>query len=51
MEKKCKAIGECSLHKQAHYKWYKWFQNSCEPVEDDVRVGRLITSTTNEKVK
>lgn len=50
-DKKCQTFDECSMYEKAVYKWYKCFQDSCESVGDDVRVGRPSSAKTNEKVQ
>ena len=46
-----KAHGESALSKTRVYEWYKRFQDGREDVEDDERLGRPSTSTSDEKVE
>ena len=45
------AYGECTVSQKSVYKWYKLFIEDREEVNDDARLGRLSTSTTNENTE
>jgi len=45
------AFGESAMSKTRVYEWYKRFQEGREDVEDDERLGRPSTSTTDENVE
>ena len=45
------AHGECTVSKKSVYKWYKLFTKSREEVNDDARLGRPSTSTTNDNTE
>ena len=46
-----KAYGESAMSKTRVYEWYKRFQDGREDVEDDERLGRPSTSTTDKSVE
>jgi len=43
--------GESVMSKTRAYEWYKGFQDGHKNVEDDERLKRLSTSTTDENVE
>ena len=45
------AYGECTVSQKSVYKWYKLFTEGREEVNDDARLGRPRTSTTNENTE
>ncbi|UYV84067.1 hypothetical protein LAZ67_X001053 [Cordylochernes scorpioides] len=44
------AYGEATLDRSNVYRWYKMFSEGREDVNDEERVGRPSTSTTDEKI-
>ena len=46
-----KAYGESAMSKTRVYEWYKRFQDGREDVEDDERLRRPTTPTTDENVE
>jgi len=44
-------FGEPAMSKTRVLVWYKRFQDGCKDVEDDERLGRPSTSTTDESIE
>ena len=45
------AFGESTMSRTQVQLWYNWFKKGPEDVNDDVRLGHLSTSTTNENIE
>ena len=43
--------GDAAVTLKMVYKWFEWFHNGCESVEDEERSGRPSTSKTQENVE
>jgi len=43
--------GDAAVTMKMVYKWFKWFHNGCESVEDEERSGRPSTSKPQENVE
>ena len=43
--------GDAAVTMKMVYKWFEWFCNGCELVEDEERSGRPSTSKTQENVE
>ena len=42
--------GDASVTMKTVYKWFEWFRNGCESVEDEEKSGRPSTAKTQEDV-